>query len=85
MSEDAGWFGCPPGEPVQGKTYRADGYVYQDLPRMTPEYFDELVSIIGADNIVWLSQADYGSTKRGQMLISPAGIAALSSYNRGVQ
>ncbi len=79
--EDAGWDWCPPGEPITGKTYRADGWVYRDLPRMAPEQLDQLVAIIGDDNIVWLSKADYGSSKRGQLLISPAGMQSLSAHN----
>ncbi len=70
----------PPGEPFPGKTYIADGWVYRDLPRMTPEFFDQLVAIIGESNIRWLSLADYGSTKRGQMLVSPDGMKALTAH-----
>ena len=81
ITEDAGWIGTPAGEPIEGKTYRADGWVYRDLPRMSPDYFDQLVSIIGSDNIVWLTKADYGDTKRGQLLISPVGMKNLSDYN----
>ena len=85
MAEDAGWLGCPPGEPVEGKTYRADGWVYRDLPRMAPEWFQKLIDLIGEENIVWLSKADYGDAKRGQMLISPAGMANISAYSAGLQ
>lgn len=80
-TEDAGWLGTPSGEPVNGKTYRADGWVYRDLPRMAAEYFDQLVALIGDENIVWLSLADYGATKRGQLLISPSGMKNISAYN----
>ena len=85
MSDNGEWFGLPPGEPIPGKTYRADGWVYRDLPRMAPEYFEKLVALIGEDNIVWLSRADYGDTQRGQMLVSPAGMENLRAYLRGDQ
>jgi hypothetical protein len=67
----------PAGEPTPGKTYLADGWVYRDLPRLSFEMFDRLVSMIGEANIVWLTQADYGDSKRGQLLISPDGIQRL--------
>lgn len=72
----------PDGEPISGKTYRADGWVYRDLPNLGLAQFDELVGIIGDDNLVWLTLAervwpDGQKTKRGQVLISPAGIENL--------
>lgn len=70
-------YGLPDGEPIKGGTHLADGWVYRDLPRMAPEYFDELINLIGDENIVWLSLANYGSSKRGQMLISPEGMERL--------
>lgn len=85
ITEDAGWIGTPTGEPIEGKTYRADGWVYRDLPRMSPEYFDQLVSIIGSTNIVWLSTADYGDMKRGQLLVSPEGMKNLIAHHGAVQ
>lgn len=83
--EDSGWFGMPAGEPVKGQTYRADGWVYRDLPRMTPEYFDQLIDLVGESNIVWLTKADYGDSRRGQLLISPEGMRNIAAYNRGPQ
>ncbi|GAA0768600.1 hypothetical protein [Brevundimonas olei] len=83
--EDSGWFGMPAGEPVKGQTYRADGWVYRDLPRMAPEYFDQLIDLVGESNIVWLTKADYGDTRRGQLLISPEGMRNIAAYNRGPQ
>lgn len=37
----------PDGEPFPGETLRADGWVYRDLPRMTPEWFDKFVNAAG--------------------------------------
>lgn len=72
--------GLPPGEPVKGKTYRADDYSYRDLPRMSKENFDQFREIAGDENLVWLSLASYGSEKRGQVLISPDGMRRLQDY-----
>lgn len=69
------------GEPVKGKTYIADGWVYRDLPRMAPWAFDAFIDLIGPDNLVWLSLADYGASKRGQCLISPAGQQRMLDFN----
>lgn len=76
------WGGLPAGEPIEGKTYRADGWIYRDLPRMSHEYFDKFVELVGEENIAWITLADYGFTKRGQLLISPTGMANISAYNK---
>lgn len=40
----------PPGEPVPGKTYRADGWAYIDPPtRFSPEAWDGLMDLIGGE------------------------------------
>lgn len=67
----------PESEPVKGKTLYADGWVYRDLPRMTRDALDALLDIIGEDNVEWLSFADYGGAYRGQVMISPDGMARL--------
>ena len=64
----------PEGEPFPGETLRADGWVYRDLPRLTYDAFDLFVSIVGEDNIRWLTRADYGNATRGQCFISPDGM-----------
>lgn len=76
-TEDDSWYWLPPGEPVKGKTYRADGWVYRDLPRMEYELFDAIKDVIGEDNIVWLALSDYGGAMRGQALLSPTGVERL--------
>jgi len=45
----------------------------------TPNLFDQFIEIVGAKNISWLTLADYDDTKRGQCLISPAGLARLTA------
>ena len=42
----------PAGEPVKGKTYRADGWTYRDLPNLSIENFYKFVQIIGDDNLL---------------------------------
>lgn len=64
----------PDGEPFDGETIRADGWVYRDLDRMTPDAWDELHCVIGADNIRFMTWANYGKSVRGQIWISPAGM-----------
>ena len=64
----------PPGEPVPGKTYRADGWMYKDFPRFEPDVWDSLLLAIGTEHFVPLSLANYGTSKRGQLLISPQGV-----------
>jgi hypothetical protein len=75
----------PEGEFVRGQTYRADGWEYCDLPRMTPEYFDQFIGIAGKENLVWLTLANYGATKRGQVLISPKGRQNLYEYSMTIK
>lgn len=71
----------PEGEPIIGKNLRAEGWAYRDLPRMTPEYFDKFTEIVGADNIEWLTRAEYhDGSKRGQLFISPAGMDRLKVH-----
>lgn len=79
---EADWMGLPPGEPITGKTYRADGWFYRDLPQMAPEYFNDLLDLIGADNIAWITRATYpNGYQRGQMLVSPDGMARIRAHN----
>ena len=68
------------GEPFPGKTSIEDGWVYRDLPRMSPQMFDLFIEIVGEENTAWLTVADYGDSKRGQLLISPAGIERLKAH-----
>ena len=80
MSElsEASFKWMPPGEPIMGKTYRADGYTYKDLPRVSIEIFQEFVELVGGENLVWLSYAKYiqgdAQKVRGQVLVSPEGM-----------
>ncbi len=70
----------PPGEPVPGKTYRADGWAYVSTPgHFSPEGWDRMISDIGEGNVVVLAATtrtlpDRRPIIRGQLLISPDGI-----------
>lgn len=76
--------GCPPGEPLPGKTYRADGWSYNNLPRMTVAHAQTLIGILG-EHVVWLTYTDYGNAVRGQCLISPTGRDLIAAYNKAHQ
>ena len=70
----------PPGEPVPGKTYRADGWGYVSAPgRFSPKAWDRMMNDIGEGNVVVLAATtgtlpDGRPFVRGQLLISPDGI-----------
>lgn len=81
MEQDEEWAGLPPGEPVKGKTYRADGWVYRDLPRrLSFEMWDHFLSVIGEGNYVILAMSTGPDWKRGQFLISPAGMENMRQH-----
>lgn len=79
MSEHPSFVWLPPGEPVPGQTYRADGWSYHDLPRFSPDMWDEFLGRMDGENYVLLTLADYGDSKRGQILVSPEGRAQLAA------
>lgn len=68
------------------QTLIADGWQYRDLPRMTEEAMENLMGIIGSENVRWLTQARYetenGVAVRGQCLISPAGFERMKAWPR---
>jgi hypothetical protein len=70
----------PPGEPIKGKTYRADGWVYRDLPRrLSHEMWDLFLDTIGEGNFRLLAMTAGKDWKRGQLLISPDGMKNLAA------
>jgi hypothetical protein len=76
----------PPGEPVRGETYRADGWAYLDpAGRFSPKMWEHLLALIGDGNYVILAESrgihpsDGKRYARGQLLVSPAGMASLKS------
>ena len=75
-------FGLPPGEPIEGKTYIADGWVYRDMPgRVSFEYWDKFLDLLGEGNYVILIRSEGRDWKRGQFLISPDGMENLAVYS----
>lgn len=75
----------PEGEPFVGETIRADGWVYRDLDRMTPDAWEQLRGIIGDENIRMMTWANYGKSVRGQIWISPTGIENLKAVTKSTQ
>lgn len=60
----------------------ADDWRYKDFPRMRREFWLDLLSILGEDNIKLLTYADYGKDMvRGSMMISPHGFENVAAYN----
>lgn len=60
-----------------------EGWTYRDLPNMLPEFWTRLIDWIGVDEYKLLTFAertwpDGMTTVRGQMLISPIGLANLA-------
>ncbi len=76
----------PPGEPIAGKTYLADGWLYRDLPtRLSYEMWDCLLSTIGEGEYVILAMSRGNDWKRGQLLISPDGMENLQRHQTPLQ
>lgn len=71
----------PSGEPFEGETIMADGWVYRDLPnRLSHEMWDFLIETMGEGNYRILAKSVGPDWKRGQFLISPEGMKNLIAY-----
>lgn len=71
----------PLGEPIKGKTLRADGWVYRDIPgRLSLEMWDHLMDVIGAGNCEVLALSIGDDWVRGQLMISPDGMKNLAAF-----
>lgn len=75
------------GEPIKGKTYAADGWIYRDIARTTPALWDELMGILGEENVVVLVRSNGWSNstgeeiwRRGQVLVSPKGVERATAF-----
>lgn len=74
MSEHSSFDGLPAGEPVVGKTYRADGWMYLDPPgKMSHDMWRLFLETIGEGEYVILAQSSTADWIRGQLLVSPRG------------
>jgi hypothetical protein len=89
MGEHPSFKGLPPGEPIMGTTYRADGWAYVDPPgRLSPKAWDQFLAIIGEGNyqILAMSSGTHPSDGlpfiRGQLLVSPAGWQNMEAARR---
>lgn len=68
-----------------GKELGLEGWHYRDLPNMTPDAWRKLEGIIGPKNVTRVTWAkrtwpDGATTERGQVMISPEGIANLTAH-----
>lgn len=61
-----------------------ENWQYRDLPKMTNDLFNKVITIIGSDNIVWItftkSQHKGETYQRGQLWISPIGLENLRNW-----
>ena len=92
MPEHWTWNGSfvPPGEPIPGKSYRADGWSYRDFlgQWFTVKVWDEMVTSLGKEgrDFVYLAASSRPASGerprlvRGQLLISPAGERDLKAW-----
>lgn len=74
----------PDGEPIPGKTYRADGWAYVDPPgSFSPESWQFFLNVIGDGEYVVLASSNWVRNGikhvRGQLLVSPAGWANMEA------
>jgi len=75
------WAGMPSGEPIKGKTYRADGWVYRDMPgKLSHELWDKILAMLGKGNYVVFIMSEGADWRRGQLLISPTGMDNLAIF-----
>lgn len=56
------------------------GWQYRDLPRLSPDLMAQFKALIGEENLFWVTYADYGDSQRGQVLISPDGLARITAH-----
>ncbi len=71
----------PGGEPFEGETLMADGWVYRDFPsRVSYEVWAQFIDILGEGNYRILAMSYSREWKRGQFLISPEGMKNLAAY-----
>lgn len=76
------------GEPFEGETLIADGWVYRDMPRgvqLDATAWEAFLTIIGFSNyrvlaFTKVTDKDGVVWKRGQFLISPAGMRNLINH-----
>lgn len=72
----------PGGEPIEGETFLADGWVYRDMPfRLSHEMWDVFLETLGKGNYRILIMSSTPGWKRGQFLISPKGMENLAAYH----
>lgn len=91
MPEHSSWNNpyLPPGEPVEGQTYRADGWAYQHMMLywIGQHDWDLMEAVAGADQIHVLNKLDdthpdFGThMTKVEYLISPLGLLCIREYS----
>jgi len=71
----------PIGEPFEGETLMADGWVYRDLPsRLSHEMWGLFIETLGEGNYRVLAMTITSDWVRGQLFISPEGMKNLTAW-----
>lgn len=81
LTEHPSFRQLPPGEPVPGHTYRADGWMYLVVPSVTVGQWNAMLVTAGEDEVVLMSY-DFTPTtiENGRLLISPTGQARIEMH-----
>ena len=62
------------------KQLGTDGWVYRDIPRLLNADWDKFLGIVGDGNHKLLVGSSNGTKRRGQIMISPAGMERLKEH-----
>lgn len=69
-------------EPIKGKTYIADKWIYYDIPtKFSYEMWDKFLIILEEENYKILAMSKGKDWVRGQFLISPKGMDNIRKYS----
>lgn len=75
----------PTGEPIVGKTYRADGWEYKEIPWTTVDALNKILSYLEDEEyeFIALSSREMNGVMcaRGQVLFSPSAMKTIRELN----
>lgn len=75
MAEHHSFQGLPDGEPVEGRTFRADGWAYVDMPAWALQsWWDKARALFGEGEYFVLAESSMDGYWRGQLLLSPLAV-----------
>ncbi len=60
--------GLPQVEPIDGKTYRADGWIYLDMPRSVRSFWNEFEAV-AASGLVYISKFQFQDDSQAALLM----------------